>query len=46
MTWDLEKIESLLQEHDDFVITREAGCLLIANQDGICLLYTSDAADE
>ncbi|OFC70619.1 DUF2170 family protein [Alteromonas confluentis] len=35
MTWDLEKIESLLQEHDDFVITREAGCLLIANQDGI-----------
>ena len=35
MTWDLEKIESLLQEHDDFVITREEGCLLIANQDGI-----------
>ena len=35
MTWDLEKLESLLQEHDDFVITREEGCLLIANQDGI-----------
>lgn len=35
MTWDLEKLESLLQEHDDFVITREQGCLLIANQDGL-----------
>lgn len=35
MTWDLEKLESLLNEHDDFVITREQSCLLIANQDGI-----------
>ncbi|MBU3021784.1 YjfI family protein [Aestuariibacter sp. A3R04] len=35
MTWDLEKLESLLQEHDDVVITREEDCLLIANQDGI-----------
>ncbi|MEG3765721.1 DUF2170 family protein [Alteromonas sp. 14N.309.X.WAT.G.H12] len=35
MTWDLEKLESLLKEHDDFVITREQGCLLIANQDGL-----------
>ena len=35
MTWDLEKLESLLQQHDDVVVTREEGCLLIANQDGI-----------
>lgn len=35
MVWDLEKLESLLKEHDDYVVTREEGCLLIANQDGI-----------
>ncbi len=35
MNWDLDKLESLLKEYDDFVITREEGCLLIANQDGI-----------
>ncbi|QJR82013.1 DUF2170 family protein [Alteromonas pelagimontana] len=35
MTWDLDKIDSLLQGHDDYVITREEDCLLIANQDGI-----------
>lgn len=35
MNWDLDKLESLLKEYDDFVVTREEGCLLIANQDGI-----------
>ncbi|APD86923.1 DUF2170 family protein [Alteromonas gracilis] len=35
MSWELESIESLLKEHDDFVVTREENCLLIANQDGI-----------
>ncbi len=35
MSWDLQTLESLLQEQDDFVVTREADCLLIANQDGI-----------
>jgi hypothetical protein len=35
MSWDLESIESLFKEHDDFVVTREENCLLIANQDGI-----------
>ncbi|RDV29255.1 DUF2170 family protein [Alteromonas aestuariivivens] len=35
MVWDLTKLESLLKEYDDFVVTREENCLLIANQDGI-----------
>ncbi len=35
MVWDLVQLESLLKEHDDFVVTREEDCLLIANQDGI-----------
>ncbi|MBD3586670.1 YjfI family protein [Salinimonas sp. HHU 13199] len=35
MTWDLAQLESLLTQYDDFVVTREEGCLLIANQDGI-----------
>lgn len=35
MAWDLEQLESLLNKNDDFVVTREADCLLIANQDGI-----------
>ncbi|WP_218311951.1 DUF2170 family protein [Alteromonas antoniana] len=35
MSWDLDKLESLLKEYDDYVVTREEGCLLIANQDGI-----------
>lgn len=35
MTWDLAQLESLLMQYDDFVVTREEGCLLIANQDGI-----------
>ena len=35
MSWKLESIETLLKEVDDFVVTREENCLLIANQDGI-----------
>ncbi|GGW86720.1 DUF2170 family protein [Alteromonas halophila] len=35
MSWDLQSIEALLTEYDDFVVTREENCLLIANQDGI-----------
>ena len=35
MKWDLAQLESLLTQYDDFVVTREEGCLLIANQDGI-----------
>ncbi len=35
MSWELESIETLLKEVDDFVVTREENCLLIANQDGI-----------
>ena len=35
MSWELESIEALLKEVDDFVVTREENCLLIANQDGI-----------
>lgn len=35
MVWALEQLESLLSENKDFVVTREADCLLIANQDGI-----------
>ncbi|MEW9798941.1 DUF2170 family protein [Alteromonas sp. CYL-A6] len=35
MSWDLDGIESLLSQHEDFVVTREENCLLIANQDGI-----------
>lgn len=35
MSWDLDSIESLLNKHEDFVVTREENCLLIANQDGI-----------
>ena len=35
MTWDLAQLESLLMQYDDFVVPREEGCLLIANQDGI-----------
>ena len=35
MSWELESIEALFKEHDDFVVTHEENCLLIANQDGI-----------
>jgi uncharacterized protein YjfI (DUF2170 family) len=35
MHWDLDKLASLLSEHEDYVITREDDCLLLANQDGL-----------
>ncbi len=35
MSWDLQSIEALFTEYDDFVVTREENCLLIANQDGL-----------
>jgi uncharacterized protein YjfI (DUF2170 family) len=35
MHWDLDKLASLLSEHEDYVITRENDCLLLANQDGL-----------
>ncbi len=35
MEWDLAKLESLLSKQEDYVVTREEDCLLIANQDGI-----------
>ncbi|WP_218352600.1 DUF2170 family protein [Alteromonas lipotrueiana] len=35
MSWDLMQLEALLKEYDDYVVTKEEGCLLIANQDGI-----------
>lgn len=35
MSWDLTQLEALLKEYDDYVVTKEEGCLLIANQDGI-----------
>ena len=35
MNWDLDKLESLLKGHDNYVVTREESCLLIANQDGL-----------
>lgn len=35
MTWDLDQLETLIKQHDDFVVTREADCLMIANRDGV-----------
>jgi uncharacterized protein len=35
MTWDLARLENLLQQQADLVVTREADCLLIANNDGL-----------
>ncbi|AXR07300.1 DUF2170 family protein [Salinimonas sediminis] len=35
MSWDLTQLESLLKQYDDYVVTKEEGCLLIANRDGI-----------
>ncbi|MDN4503750.1 DUF2170 family protein [Alteromonadaceae bacterium BrNp21-10] len=35
MTWDLNQLETLISKHDDYVVTREDNCLLIANTDGI-----------
>lgn len=35
MAWDLDQLETLLEAHDDLVVTREESCLLIANGDGL-----------
>ena len=35
MTWDLNQLESLINNNDELVVTREENCLLIANNDGI-----------
>lgn len=35
MTWDLSQLESLINNNDELVVTREENCLLIANNDGI-----------
>ncbi|MFT5677384.1 MAG: hypothetical protein ACI808_003336 [Paraglaciecola sp.] len=35
MTWDLKQLESLINNNDELVVTREEDCLLIANNDGI-----------
>lgn len=35
MTWDLDQLENLLTQNNDLVVTREADCLLIANDGGL-----------
>ncbi|MGS2721933.1 YjfI family protein [Paraglaciecola aestuariivivens] len=35
MTWDLNQLETLLNNNQDLVVTREENCLLIANSDGL-----------
>ena len=35
MTWDLDQLETLINEHNDLVVTREDNVLLIANDDGL-----------
>lgn len=35
MSWNLQDLSKLLSEHEQYVITEEADCLLIANEDGI-----------
>lgn len=35
MTWDLDQLEALISANDDYVVTKEEDCLLIANTDGI-----------
>ena len=35
MTWDLNQLETLISKNEDYVVTREDNCLLIANTDGI-----------
>ncbi|TDF35199.1 DUF2170 family protein [Alteromonadaceae bacterium M269] len=35
MTWDLNQLETLLNQHDDLVVTRQDNVLLIANSEGI-----------
>lgn len=35
MVWDLQQLEALFSQQDDYVVTQEDNCLMIANQDGI-----------
>lgn len=35
MSWNLQELSKLLSEQEQYVITEEADCLLIANEDGI-----------
>lgn len=35
MTWDLDQLETLINKHNDLVVTREENVLLIANDDGL-----------
>lgn len=35
MTWDLDQLETLFLDNENFVVTREEDCLLIANGDGL-----------
>ncbi len=35
MSWDLDQLETLMSAKDDWVVTREEGCLLIANSNGL-----------
>lgn len=35
MTWDITQLLSVLKDQDDYVVTQEQDCLLIANSDGL-----------
>lgn len=35
MTWELNQLATLLKDQDNYVVTQEADCLLIANSDGL-----------
>lgn len=35
MTWDLAQLEDRLKGNEDYVVTHEGECLLIANSDGL-----------
>jgi uncharacterized protein YjfI (DUF2170 family) len=35
MTWELAQLAEIISAQDGYVVTNEADCLLIANQDGI-----------
>ena len=35
MSWDLDQLETLINQHDDLVVTRENNCLMIASADGL-----------
>lgn len=35
MAWDLEQLATLISKENDWVVTKESDCLLIANADGI-----------